>query len=183
MVSMVDMSDFEQHKEEWRAAEQWLEDSKEWTAGVKSPDGKFLLGVFTVGPSGNMVLVYEVLMWWDTNIIKSLKKYCEKKDLSYYGHRWFYASPDVKDFPQEQDTPQSLGWPSNGSDVISFVLGTDFRERVFNHSKPRPVTHGKMPRGRKKIDMSYLPFAHAPVAVAAASCPVPVHLWVPPKRF
>lgn len=186
MVSTLDMSDFEQHKEEWRAAEKWLEDSKEWNTRVKSPDGKFLLGVFTVGASGMMEIVNEVLIWDTSSIIGSLKKYCKKTGLNYYAHNWLYASKDVKDFPEVKDTPQSLGWPSNGCAVISFVLGEDFRKRLRS-PEPMPVTHGKMPRGRKQIDMRYIPYTPKPHASASEvpvpTCPVPVQLWVPPKRF
>lgn len=186
MVSTVDMSAYEQHKEEWRAAEKWLEDSKEWNTRVKNPDGKFMLGVFTVGAGGNMVLVNEVIMWHHADIIESLKRYCKKKDLNYYAHNWLYASKDVKYFPQEKDTPQSLGWPVNGCAVISFVLGEDFRKSIRNPA-PMPVTHGKMPGGRKQIDMRYIPYMPNPHAHAStapvATCPAPVNLSVPPKRF
>jgi hypothetical protein len=180
-LSTLNVSEFEEHKEEWRAAEQWLDDNKEWTTRVDSPDGKFLLGVFTVGASGMMEIVSEVLIFHTSSIIGSLKKYCKKTQREYYSYNWLYASPDVKDFPEENDTPQSLGWPSHGCAVISFVPGTEFRKMVFGN-EPRPVTHGKMPRGREKIDMRYVPYAHAS-AVAVASCAVPVHTSVPRKRF
>lgn len=185
-TSMVDFStlsvpEFEKHKEEWRAAEKWLDDNKDWTARVKSPDRKVLLGLFTVGASGMMEEVNELLIWDTSSIVKALKKYCKTKKLEYYSYNWLYASPDVKSFPQEHDTPQSLGWPEHERAVISFVLGSEFRSRVFSN-EPRPVTHGKMPRGRTQIHVRYVPYAHAS-AVAVARCSVLVQNSVTSKRF
>ena len=137
----VNIFDFEEDKGEWIAAQLWLEDSN----NKQVPDGKFLLGVITVGPTGQMQLQTEVTIWYNAEIISMLKKYCNKMGKNNYEYNWLYASADVKDFPDDEDTPQSLGWTSGGCAVISCILGEDFRKHVFS-STPGPVTHGKMSR-------------------------------------
>jgi len=163
--------DFEEEKGEWSAAELWLEDR----INKQVADGKFLLGVFTVGPSGQMQLQNEVTIWYDADIISMLQKYCKRKGLSYFAHNWLYASADVKDFPEKEDTPKSLGWTNGGCAVISCILGEDFRKHVFNKA-PRPVTHGKMSRPRQHFVVGYAPYARAS-ASATASGTAPVSKW------
>ena len=175
-LSMLNVSEFENHKEEWRVAEQWFHDNKELSTRVNSSDGKFLLGVFTVGASGTMELFSEVLIYHTDKIIISLKRYCKRQKMNYSSYNWLYASPDVKDFPEEMDTPQSLGWPSSGCAVISCILCTEFQDKGFGNV-PRPVTHGKMPRVRMQIDVRRAPYARA-----SADCAVPMCPWVSVRR-
>jgi len=107
-----------------------------------------------------------------------LKKYYKKKGKNYYEYNWLYASGDVKNFPDEKDTPGSLGWISGGCAVISWILGEDFRKRAFNNAL-RPVTHGKMSRPRQHFVSLDVPYARSSASASAsaavsARCSVPL---------
>ncbi len=160
-------TNFEQDKGEWIDAELWLEEKH------KVPDGKFLLGVFTVGETGQMQLKNELIIWHKAKIIPMLEKYAKMKNMKYYEYNWSYGACDDKDFPEENDTPESLGWTSGGCAVISCILGEDFRKCVFSNA-PRPVTHGKMSRRRQHFVARYVPHARSASDTPSASCSVPV---------
>ena len=165
-VDLLCMEEFEPDTGEWNAAKKWLEEmsvSSEWKSKVswkkkeEPPRAKFLLGIFVVGENGKMELHKQLVLYHHQKITDVLQVYCKTFDIKYFQHNWVYASDETKDYPEEGDTPESLGWPKNGCAVISCIFGEDFRKSVFARA-PRPVTHGKMSRLRK----DFVPSADVP---------------------
>lgn len=170
---------------EWSVGQKWLYDNAAWTfasdAYKTQADNceRFMIGVFVMGSTGQMELNATIYVKYTTKIRKALSGYCRNKGIDFLDYHWLYASDMNRSYPLEEDTPKSLGWPANGCAIISCILGRDYREKRYG-SAPAPVSIGKIPR--KKIDMRYVPYAHAS-AVAVASCAVPVNTWASPRRF